>query len=148
MRNLVLAALFLTGCSAAGGGSLVPVRAVGSVAGDMSGPQVFIAGMPVNALLKVHGDLTYTVQPFPPYLTYDGSWNYIIEPVPGREAEAQAAVQRGDILIRHAGVVGTLNAPGSIAGYKAALMQMYGPKPQPSPEPVACTGPECAIPQK
>ena len=144
---LALAFLGLSACTGASG-TMVPIKAVGSVAGDMSGPQVFIAGTPVNALLKVHGDLTYTVQPFPPYLTYDGSWNYIIEPVPGKEAEAQAAVTRGDVLIRHAGQPSALNAPGSIAAYKAALMQMYGPKPQPSPEPVACLGPECEVPGK
>ncbi len=152
MKHLILAAcVVLTGCaSGAGGGTLIPVKAVGSVSGDLSGPQVFIAGVPVNALLKVHGNLTYTVQPFPPYLTYDGDWNYIIEPAPGMDVEAQNAVLRGDVLIRHEGQPSTLNAPGSIAAYKAAIYKSFYPDkaaapalpavPAPS-KPITCCDP-------
>ena len=163
MRIAPFALLLLSACTGASG-SLIPVKAVGSADGTLTGPQVFIAGVPVNALVKVHGTFTYTVQPMPPYLTYDGSWSYIVEPVAGREAEAQAAVLRGDILIRHEGQPAALNAPGSIARYQATLQRMYAPKPHPedAPAPVptpppapskqvaesstACTGPECDVP--
>ncbi len=129
MKHLILAAcVVLTGCaSGQGGGTLIPVKAVGSISGDSSGPQVLIAGVPMNALLKIHGQFTYSVQPVAPFVSYDGDWNYIIEPVPGMEVEAQNAVLRGDILIRHDGAPSTLNAPGSIAAYKAAIYKSFYP---------------------
>ncbi len=46
---IALLALGLTGCSSAAG-ALVPLRAVGSASGDATGPQVFLAGVPMNAL--------------------------------------------------------------------------------------------------
>jgi hypothetical protein len=147
----------LTGCTSASG-SLTPIKAVGNASGDMSGPQVFIGGMPVNALVKVHGQIAYTVQPFPPYLTYDGDYTIIVEPVAGHESEAIAAVTRGDLLIRKNGIPQALHAPGTIAAYKAALMRAYPPPPAlPAPTPVlppshamlvdpdACVGDSCSI---
>lgn len=153
---LAVCLLPLAGCASMGGsGTLTPIKAVGAASGDMSGPQVFIGGQPVNALVKVHGNLTYTVQPFPPYLTYDGDYTIIVEPIVGRETEAIAAVARGDLLIRKNGVPQALHSPGTIAAYKAELMRLYAPKreappPPPPVKPVAvlpeCVGPTCAVP--
>lgn len=150
VARLSVAALLiaaLVGCTA--GGSLVPIKAVGTAAGDLSGPQVFLAGQAMNALVKVHGNFAYTIQPFPPYLTYDGDWTIIVEPSPGKENEAIAAVTRGDILIRRDGQPSALNAPGTIAAYKAALMAMPKPesKPPPPPPPPADKPPQKTEPK-
>ena len=132
---IALLALGLTGCSSAAG-ALVPLRAVGSASGDATGPQVFLAGVPMNALVKVHGDVKYTVQPMPPYVTLDGDYTVIVEPLPGQEQAAQEAVTSGAMLIRRKGVPGALNAPGSIQSFKAARERMYAPPPPPPPAPL------------
>ena len=121
---LSLSLLGLGACSgmSGGGSTVIPLRAVGKVAGDMTGPQVFILDQTVNALIKVHGDFSYTVQPFPPYLTYDGNFQFLVEPLPGHEAEAIQAVDNGDLLIRRAGVPGALNAVGTIRAWKATMV--------------------------
>ena len=120
MRTLLsLAMIFcLIACSSAGG-SLVPIRATGDITGDSAGPQVFIAGIPMNELVKVHGHVKYTVQPVPPYVTLDGDYTIIVEPNVGREAEAKQCLERGDMLIRREGKPAALNAPGSIRTFKA-----------------------------
>lgn len=161
MRSLtLLVVLSLAACSSGqGGGSLIPVKAVGSVTGESKGPQVFVAGVPVNALVRVQGNFSYTVQATPPYLTYDGDYTIIVEPLPGREAEAQYAVSSGAILIRRAGVPSALNAPGTIAATnaaraKAAQQKAPGIAPAESlppplhtyvPAPGECPGGVCTI---
>ncbi len=141
MKITVLTAISLlamAGCSAVRTGPDptpgIGLRGILNVSGDFGG-QVLADQVPLTALIRGHGVATLTVRPLPPFLTIDGSWNVIVEPAPMREAEAIAAVQRGDILIRKSGVPVALNAPGSIAGYKAALEQMYAPKAAPLPPP-------------
>ncbi len=126
----IVAAVFLAGCSTAGG-SIVPLRAVGKASGDAEGPQVFLAGIPMNALVRIHGTVTYTVQAMPPYVTLDGDYTIIVEPLPGKEAEAQEAVTRGDMLIRRGGQPSNLNAPGSIRSFKAMRSRVYVPAARP-----------------
>lgn len=130
----LLCAAMLAGCSAAGG-SLVPLRAVGKASGDAEGPQVFLAGVPMNALVRVHGNVSYTVQPMPPYVTLDGDYTIVVEPMPGMEEEAQRAVTTGAMLIRRKGVASNLNAPGSIEAFKAMRARLYTPPPPPPPTP-------------
>lgn len=139
-RLLAVLAITLSGCTSAGG-TLVPIRATGKASGDAEGPQVFVAGVPMNALVRVHGNVTYTVQPIPPYVTLDGDYQIVVEPFPGKELEAQQAIERGDLLIRRAGQPGNLNAPGSIRAVKARAELMRArlaappPPPPPAPEP-------------
>jgi hypothetical protein len=157
---VLLVAALLVGCSSAGG-SLVPIRAVGSAVGDATGPQVFLLDQPMNALVKIHGEVKYTVQPFPPYVTLDGDYTIIVEPLPGREVEAQASIESGALLIRRAGQPSALNAPGSIRSFKASTqaLRSYVPPPParewgPAPEPIAiapCGDPDhpesCLVPR-
>lgn len=139
MRLLAcLVALCLAGC-ASGVGAAIPLRAVGSASGDAEGPQVFLAGVPMNALVKIHGNVKYTAQPMPPYVTLDGDYTIIVEPLPGQEQAAQEAVSSGAMLIRRRGQPGALNAPGSIQSFKAARERSYIrslPPAPPPPEPL------------
>lgn len=115
-----------------GGGGVVHVgpdptpdrgfRAVSHISGDWDG-QAFMETIPVTALVRAHGQLTVTVRAFPPpFLVIDGDVQTIVEPLPGKEAEAVDAVQTGSILIRRAGVVGALNPVGSRDAYVAAAV--------------------------
>lgn len=145
MRHLAcLVALCLAGC-ASGVGAAIPLRAVGSASGDAEGPQVFLAGVPMNALVKIHGNVKYTVQPMPPYVTLDGDYTIIVEPLPGKEAETQEAIQRGDMLIRRAGQPGALNAPGSIRAFKAMRAALYAAPPPPPPAPLKTSAVESEL---
>lgn len=158
---LALAAvLLMTGCSAVRfGPDPTPglgFRGLVHVNGDFDG-QALADSVPLTALIRGHGDATITIRAFPPpFVTIDGTWNVIVEPVPLREAEAIAAVQRGDILIRRNGVPGALNAPGSRAAYKAYLMAPKPapalPPPPPAPKPIvlvddACHDESCSLPR-
>lgn len=154
---LLVVVLVVAGCAGArGGGSLIPVSAVGSANGTMTGPQVLIAGMPVNDLVTVSGQFTYTLSITPPYLTYDGSWDFVVEPRQGHEAEAARAVAAGEIVIRRNGVLGTINAPGSISTMRARraaaanaprAYKMSAPPPPPAPADVPQeTSPQAAPP--
>jgi hypothetical protein len=110
-------------------------RALVHVSGDFDG-QVLMEAMPLTALIKGHGNATLTGRPYPPpFLTIDGDWSLIVEPQPGRESEAIAAIQRGDILIRRNGVAGALNPSGTVRAWKAALQPMSAPAPPPPPPP-------------
>lgn len=134
-------------------------RAVAHVSGDFDA-QAFAYATPLTSLVRAHGNMTVTVRTFPPpHLTLDGGADLIVEPAPGLEQEAQAAVLRGEILIRRRGAAGPLNAPGSIQRFKVELQRIWAPAPQkatplppPPPlpkapaEPTACVGPDCAIP--
>ncbi len=158
---LAVAALLLAGCASSGQtpGPVVPVRAVGTVEGTAVGPQVFVGPIPMNALVRVTGKYSYTAQPFPPYLTIDGDYSIVVEPLPGREAEAQRAVATGAILIRRAGVAGSLNRTGTAAAMRDGPRYLKpvpdtAPKPPPPPPPVehpcppvaACDCDPCSTP--
>ncbi len=140
---LLAAPYCLSGCQS-GGGSVTtsPLTAEGSANGDSTGPQVKLFGQPVTALVKIHGEVQYTIQPFPPYVTLDGDYTIIVEPIQGREHEAQMAVRYGHLLIRRNGQPAQLNAPGSIRAFKAATasMKAYRLAP-PSSFPPANTAP-------
>ncbi len=154
-----LAFIALAGCSAVRTGPDpypgVGLRGILNVNGDFGG-QVLADQVPITALIKGHGVATLTVRPLPPFLSVDAQADVIVEPAPMREAEAIAAVQRGDILIRRNGIPGALNAPGSIKSYKAARMKSIAPVPAPPPVPAAhpatalvepeCEGTSCALP--
>lgn len=156
MRRHVLVALAalslgvtLSACTGLGGGGVaaaVPIRAVGSASGDSAGPQVFIGGIPMNALVRIHGDVKYTVQPVPPFVTLDGDHTVIVEPLPGKEAEAQRAIESGDLLIRRAGKPSNLNAPGSVRAWKALRARLYAPAPPPPPTPAPAAKPSAIAP--
>lgn len=143
---LLSLAAALSACTGVGGGAAaaVPLRAVGSASGDATGPQVFLAGVPMNALVKVHGDVKYTVQPVPPFVTLDGDYTVIVEPLPGREAEAQRAIESGDLLIRREGKPSNLNAPGSVRAWKAIResQRVYVPAARPAPPPPPAPTPQ------
>lgn len=128
---LAVLALLLAACSVADAIKVGPdpqaghgFRAVVHVNGDFDG-QTFMEAVPTSALVRAHGDMTVTLRAYPPpFLVVDGDGNVIVEPLPGKEAEAQAAVRAGHILIRRAGVAGDLNAPGTRAAYIGGFMRL------------------------
>lgn len=148
-RLLAVFALALAGCTSAGG-TLVPIRATGKASGDAEGPQVFVGGVPMNALVRVHGNVTYTIQAAPPYVTLDGDYTIVVEPMPGKELEAQEAIERGDLLIRREGQPGNLNAPGSVRAMKlrSEARRVYVPanRAVPPPPPPPAPAPEAPKP--
>ena len=152
MRVAILC-LFLAGCA---GQSVhvgpdptpgVGIRGLAHVSGAWDA-QVLADQIPLTVLFKGSGAATITARMLPPYLTIDGAVDVLVEPVAGFEVEAQHAVQRGDVVIVRAGVVGLLNPPGSIAPKSP-------PPPQPPSFPPAgavssivelCPGGRCAVP--
>ena len=130
-------------------------RGVVHVSGDFDG-QAFLEAAPVTALVRGHGNATLTLRAFPPpYVVIDGDWNLVVEPAPQREAEAIQAVQRGEILIRRAGIPGALNKPGTRDAYKATLLRQatgsssaptLSDSAAPSPVEPVCTDAACRLP--
>lgn len=131
-------------------------RAVAHINGDFDG-QTFAESIPTSALVRAHGDFTVTLRAWPaPFLVVDGTADVIVEPLPGREAEAMAAVRAGHIMVRRNGVPGDLNPPGTRAAKIAGLIRasraakaagaVSSAKETP-PEPVAlCVGEDCILP--
>lgn len=73
----------------------------------------------LTTAIRGQGKANLTIRASLPILTIDGDANFIVEPVPGREAEAQAAHARGEFVILRAGVPGTMNRPGTMDAVNA-----------------------------
>ncbi len=159
---LVVAACSLPACTGMTGstgpapaGPPALIEATGTISGEGSGPQVLVNGIPLNALVRYQGKVTYHVNPLSrPPVTLEGDYTIIVEPLPGREAEAQQAVDSGDLLILRDGKASGLNAPGSIRAFlqmRASLERFYAaparqnpplptpPEPTPLPKPIGVT---------
>lgn len=141
---LVLAAVVLSSCNGAGaaagsgGTATSPVRGIVHSSGEGDAQVVYVpfpgaAPVPLSARFAWSHDVTATIQPYPPYVILDGEAGSIIEPMPNEGTSAQAEIDKGNVLIRRAGVVGGMNAPGSIA---AARAPGAAPPPAPNPEPL------------
>lgn len=123
--TVLFLAVLLAGCMAGpsdGGGSQPQVLAIPRLLVNVDGKgdaQAFLAQLPLTALFKVQGRYRVVAQPIPPYLTIDGDGELVVEPMPGQEAEAQAAVAKGEVLVRRAGAAGLLNMPGTAAARAA-----------------------------
>lgn len=160
MRHFALAfAVVLGGCA----GSLppqpapvTPVWADGTVKGEGTTPRVLVGGFQMNEVFRVKGDFKYVVQPVRPFVTLSGDWSLVVEPRPGREAAAMRAIQTGEVVIKRAGTVGSLNRTGTIdAAAPSAEQPPPAPPPAgPSPTPISliacpddpCSGGRCCVP--
>ncbi len=148
--------MIAAGCAGVSGGDAVHIgpdpkpgqgfRAIAHVNGDFDF-QTYVEMIPTSALVKGHGEALITVRAWPaPFLVIDGDANVIVEPLPGKEAEAMHAVRVGDILIRRNGMAGDLNPPGSIAGFKApSPTTVEKPTEFPTPAPTPGLPPAPAV---
>lgn len=132
---ITIACLVLASCSTAmpppseepSAPSVSPVRATARGSFDGTAQATFhpdpignsIPPIALTPLFRVMGRGVVVGQPFPPYLIFDGDASFVVEPMPGREAEAFDAVSRGWVLIRREGRPGLLHAPGTADALRA-----------------------------